>query len=111
MSRTRPMPPALIMGLANLSYGLYGGLTLLTVPQLLAARSVPQPLIASITAAAMIPTFCGFLLSPILDVRFNRRNYALSFGFLTAALAFVALVNGDNLGFLTVALVVKPSTQ
>lgn len=105
MSRTKPMPPALIMGLANLPYGLYGGLTLLTVPQLLAARAVPQPVIASITAAAMIPTFCGFLLSPILDVRFNRRNYALSFGFLTAALAFVALVNADNLGFLTIALV------
>jgi PAT family beta-lactamase induction signal transducer AmpG len=99
------MPPALIMGLGNMPYGLFGGLTLLTVPQLLAARSVPQPEIASVTAAAMIPTFSAFLLSPILDVRFSRRNYALSFGFLTAALTFVALVSANDLRFLTIALV------
>ena len=56
------------------------GAVLITVPQLLASMHVPQPLIASITAAAMIPTFCGFLLAPILDVRFSRRSYALVFG-------------------------------
>jgi len=104
MPRTRRLPPALIMGLTN-PYGLYGALTLMTVPQLLAERSVPQPLIASITAAAMIPTFCGFLLSPFLDVKFSRRSYALSFGVLTAILAFVALVNAHDLRLLTIALV------
>jgi PAT family beta-lactamase induction signal transducer AmpG len=104
MSRTRALPPALIMGLTN-PYGLYGALTLMTVPQVLAERSVPRSVIAAITAAAMIPTFCGFLLSPILDVRFSRRNYALSFGVLTAVLAFVALVNANDLRFLTIALI------
>jgi PAT family beta-lactamase induction signal transducer AmpG len=97
-------PPALLMGLANLPFGLYGGLALMTVPQLLAARSVPQPIIASITAAAMIPTFCGFLLSPILDVHFSRRTYALLFGILAAVMAFVALTRHD-LPSLTAALV------
>lgn len=105
MSRARPLPPAIIMGLCNMTLGLFGALALMTVPQLLAARSVPQPMIASVTAAAMIPTFCGFLLSPILDVRFSRRHYALAFGALSAAMAFIALINADNLGLLTMALV------
>lgn len=93
------------MGLANLPYGLYGGMALMTVPQLLAARAVPQPIIASITAAAMIPTFCTFLLCPILDVHFSRRTYALLFGVLAAAMAFVALTRSD-LTSLTLALIV-----
>lgn len=104
MVRKRAAPPAMIMGLANLPYGLFGGLSLMTVPQLLAARSVPQPIIASITAAAMIPTFSGFLLSPILDVHFSRRTYALLFGVLAAVMAFVALTRQD-LTSLSVSLV------
>ncbi|MES2119241.1 MAG: MFS transporter [Pseudomonadota bacterium] len=103
--RTRRTPPALAMGLANLPYGMFGGLALMTVPQLLAGRGVPQPIIASITAAAMIPTFCAFLLSPILDVRFSRRSYTFFFGALTAVMALVALTRTD-LASLTVALIV-----
>lgn len=79
------------MGIANLPFGLYGAVVLITVPQLLASRHVPQPVIASITAAAMIPTFCGFLLAPILDVRFSRRSYAVVFGFLTSLAAWMGL--------------------
>jgi PAT family beta-lactamase induction signal transducer AmpG len=93
------------MGLANLPFGLFGGMALMTVPQLLAARSVPEPIIASITGVAMIPTFCGFLLAPILDVHFSRRTYTLLFGVLAAAMAFVALTRSD-LTSLTVALIV-----
>src|SRR5204863_1124060 len=83
--------PVSYMGIANLPFGLYGAAVLITVPQVLAAEHVPQPLIASITAAAMIPTFCGFLLAPILDVGFSRRSYALFFGTLTALAAWVGL--------------------
>src|SRR4051794_2374221 len=85
--------PIAFMGIANLPFGLYGAVVLITVPQLLASRHVPQPLIASITAAAMIPTFCGFLLAPILDVRFSRRSYALVFGVLTSIAAWLALLS------------------
>ena len=83
--------PIAFMGVANLPFGLYGAAVLITVPQLLASQHVPQPLIASITAAAMIPTFCGFLLAPILDVRFSRRSYAIFFGVLTALTACLGL--------------------
>ncbi|MFL6722276.1 MAG: hypothetical protein ACJ8FT_10815 [Sphingomonas sp.] len=94
-----------IIGLANLPFGFYGAAVLITVPQLLAARGVPQPTIAAITATAMIPTFCGFLLAPILDVHFNRRSYAIFFGLLTAGLAMLALVSIGNLGRFTALLV------
>lgn len=97
MTRLMPRPSALIMGLTNIPYGAYGAVTLITVPQLLAARHVPEPTIAGITAAAMIPTFCGFLLAPILDVRFSRRSYALALGAVTAVVTFLALCRLDNL--------------
>ncbi len=93
------------MGLANLPFGSYGATVLITVPQLLASRGVPEPTIAAITASAMIPTFCGFLLAPILDVHFNRRSYAMFFGLLTGVLAVLALTNVDHLGRFTALLV------
>src|SRR3954471_23626840 len=103
MSRFRVHAPA-IMGLANLPFGFYGAAVLITVPQLLAARGIPQPTIAAITATAMIPTFCGFLLAPILDVHFNRRSYAIFFRLLNAALATLAFVRIGQLGRFTALL-------
>jgi MFS transporter, PAT family, beta-lactamase induction signal transducer AmpG len=104
----KPSPsgiPVAFMGIANLPFGLYGAAVLVTVPQLLASRHVPQPLIASVTATAMIPTFCGFLLAPILDVRFSRRSYALVFGVLTALAALLGLVSIATPARLAVCLV------
>ena len=63
------------MGLVNLPFSISGTVLLITVPQLLAARHVPEPMIASITAFALIPGFAAFVVSPILDVRFSRRTY------------------------------------
>lgn len=97
MPRAMPRLPALVMGLTNLPYGAYGAVTLITVPQLLAARHVPEPIIAAITASAMIPSVFGFLVAPVLDVRFDRRRYALAFGALAAVAAFLALNRLDNL--------------
>ena len=91
MNRFKLSVPIAFMGIANLPFGLYGAAVLITVPQLLEANHVPQPLIASITAAAMVPTFCGFFLAPILDVGFSRRSYALFFGTLAALAAWLGL--------------------
>lgn len=98
--------PAWSMGLTNLTFGAYGALVLITTPQLLAARAVPEPVIAGITAAAMIPTFAGFLIAPILDVRFSRRSYTIAFGLLSAVLAFVALESQSDLAVFGPLLVV-----
>lgn len=94
------------MGLANLTFGAYGALCLMTVPQLLAAQGVAQVTIASITALALMPTFCGFLIAPILDVRFSRRAYAVAFGSLAAGTAFVAMCNLGSIERLTPLLVI-----
>jgi PAT family beta-lactamase induction signal transducer AmpG len=62
-----------VTGLGSLPFGLYGGVMLATIPQLLAAQGVPQPEIASVTAIGLSPGFFYFFASPILDVRFSRK--------------------------------------
>jgi PAT family beta-lactamase induction signal transducer AmpG len=82
------------MGLTNLSYGLYGGVIAFAVPQLLGNRQVPEAAIAGLTAVAISPGFWAFLFSPVLDVRFSRRFYAVvlaSFASLTLVAAFLSL--------------------
>jgi PAT family beta-lactamase induction signal transducer AmpG len=98
------LPPVWLMGLGNLPFGIYGALLLITIPQLLAARGVPEPQIASVTAVGLIPSFGSFLLAPILDVRFSRRSYAIAFGLLASVIAFFALAQIGNLPALTVLL-------
>ncbi len=102
----RKLPPAWLLGLANLPTGLTGGVALLTIPQLLAARHVPEPVIAQLTTLALAPTFGIFLLGPLVDVRFSRRTYAV-IGTLLATLATgVAVLKFDSLGLLGAALFV-----
>jgi PAT family beta-lactamase induction signal transducer AmpG len=88
------------MGLSNLPFGLYGGVMLAAIPQLLAAQNVPQPEIASVTAIGLSPGFFYFFLSPILDVRFSRKTYAYVLGVVTALLLFAALMSTGNLALL-----------
>jgi len=90
----RPRVPVWLMGLTNLSYGLYGGVIAFAIPQLLGNRQVPEAAIAGLTAVAISPGFWAFLLSPVLDVRFSRRLYAASlasFASLTLVAAFLSL--------------------
>lgn len=86
--------PVWLMGLTNLSYGLYGGAIAFAVPQILGTRQVPEASIAGLTAVAISPGFWAFLFSPVLDVRFSRRFYAVAlmgFASLTLVGAFVSL--------------------
>jgi MFS transporter, PAT family, beta-lactamase induction signal transducer AmpG len=93
-----------IMGLANLPFGLYGGVMLAAIPQLLASKGVPEPDIASVTAIGLSPNFFYFFVSPTLDVRFSRKLYANVLGFMAALLLFMALMSTDNLSLLTALL-------
>jgi len=63
------------MGLANGVFGMYGGIMVISVPQLLSARHVPKSIIAAMTTVMLSPGFWAFLVSPVLDVRFSRRWY------------------------------------
>jgi len=92
------------MGLCNFPLGAYYAVMLLTLPQLLTANSVPQQQIAYTTAVGLVPSFCSFLLSPLIDWRFRRRTYAIVFAGMAALMAFSALTFIRELGLLTVFL-------
>lgn len=98
--------PVWLMGLTNLSYGLYGGMIAFAIPQLLEARHVPESAIASLTAVAVSPGFWAFLLSPMLDVRFSRRWYAMALACVGAASVAVGFLNLDRIGLLEITLTI-----
>lgn len=89
------------MGLCNLPIGLGGAVFLVTVPQLLSAKGVPETSIAWITATALISSFTSFLLAPVLDWRLSRRTYAIITAVLSGVMTFAALVEIDDLVLLT----------
>jgi PAT family beta-lactamase induction signal transducer AmpG len=93
---TSRLPPIPLMGTVYLVYSQGGAMLLITVPQLLAARHMPEPTIASLTALGLLGGTLAFLLSPMLDVRFSRRNYAVAMAGLAALLYVAALTQLDN---------------
>jgi PAT family beta-lactamase induction signal transducer AmpG len=93
------------MGLTNALFGMYGGVLVISVPQLLNARNVPEATIAAMTAAMISPGFWTFLASPILDVRFSRRWYSVTTALIAAVLLAVALVNLEHLLLVEILLV------
>src|SRR5579875_2130277 len=99
------LPPVWILGMANLPLGVCGGLALLTIPQLLAARHVPEPTIAGITSLGLLAATCAFLLGPLLDVWFSRKVYAVAATLIAAASSVVAFLNIGDLGVLSLAVV------
>jgi PAT family beta-lactamase induction signal transducer AmpG len=90
------LPPIPLLGMVYLVFAQGGAVMLITVPQLLAARHVPEPTIAGLSALGLLGGTLAFLLSPVLDVRFSRRNYALCLACLAALLYGVALTHLDN---------------
>ena len=97
--------PVWLMGLTNALFGMYGGVLVISVPQLLNARHVPEATIAAMTAAMISPGFWTFLASPMLDVRFSRRWYSVVTALIAAVLLSLALLNLDRLLLVEVLLV------
>jgi MFS transporter, PAT family, beta-lactamase induction signal transducer AmpG len=92
------------MGLTNLTYGLYGGVVAFAIPQVLGNRDVAESTIAGITAVGFSPGFWAFLFSPMLDVRFSRRWYAVVLACFAAATLVVAFLSLNHLVLLEVVL-------
>lgn len=92
------------MGLTNLSYGLYGGAIAFAIPQLLGDHHVPELAIATLSAVTFSPSFWAFLFSPMLDVRFSRRSYAVALAVFAALTLIVAFFNLNHLALLEVVL-------
>ena len=85
--------PVWLLGLTNLPLGVTGAVGLLIAPEVLAARHVPEPTIANVTALGLAGTFTFFLVSPVLDVHFSRRTYAIAMSIAAAILTFVAVMS------------------
>lgn len=105
MSEPRRIPPIWLMGLTNSVFGLMGGFAVVTLPEMLAAQGIPGGHIAVIVAVIMSPAFWAFVLSPMLDVRFSRRTYAIVFGTLTAAAAGFTVFDHRQPGLVEVVMV------
>jgi MFS transporter, PAT family, beta-lactamase induction signal transducer AmpG len=101
----RSAAPLWLMGLSNAVFGMYGGIIVISVPQLLSARHVPEATLAAMTAVMVSPGFWAFLASPVLDVRFSRRWYSMLTAALAAALLVLALLNLDHLAWVEALLV------
>ena len=84
---------------------MYGGIILISVPQLLSIRHVPETTIAAMTAVMVSPGFWAFLVSPMLDVRFSRRWYSVASAVMAAALLVIALLNLNHLALVEGLLV------
>lgn len=97
--------PVWLMGMTNSLFGMYGGILVIAVPQLLSARHVAEATIAGMTAAAISPGFWTFLASPILDVRFSRRWYSVVTAFLAAGLLTAVLTHLEHLVLVEIFLV------
>ena len=105
MSAPTRRAPVWLLGLTNTLFGMYGGILVIAVPQLLSARHVPEATIAAMTAAAISPGFWTFLVSPVLDVRFSRRWYSIVTALVSALLLALALTNLQHLALVEVFLV------
>jgi PAT family beta-lactamase induction signal transducer AmpG len=97
--------PVWALGLTNALFGMYGGILVISIPQLLSARHVPEATISAITAATISPGFWTFIVSPVLDVRFSRRWYSMVTALLAAGLLALALLNLERLALVEALLV------
>ncbi|HEX7369629.1 MAG TPA: hypothetical protein VF284_05020 [Rhodanobacteraceae bacterium] len=98
--QSRARAPIWLMGMTMLPFGLFTGLTIIGLPQLLAEQHVAESRIAALTALVISPIFWAFLPCPILDVRFSRRSYAVVLAITTAALTTAALLSVHHVGVL-----------
>ena len=99
-------PPAWALGLATACNGAFSGVLVVTVPQLLAARGVPELQIASISGLSFLPGVFNFLVAPILDVGLSRRIYAIGLALGLAALTALSLNLLSNLPLLAATMFV-----
>ncbi len=89
----RKTPPVWILALPWLSFGMVSGFVLVTLPNLLGAQGIPGARVALAVAVIGSPMFWNFIFAPLLDVRFNRRTYALVFGIISVAATAYTLLH------------------
>ena len=94
MAQSADAPPKLVwlMGLTNSTYGFAYAVVLVTIPQLLASRGVAEPVIANLTALALVVSLAAFAVAPVLDTLVTRRTWSIGLALAAAGLTFLLLV-------------------
>jgi len=87
----------LAMGFAMCPLGFVFGFINTAIPILLAAQNVSVHVIANVSVIAFLPTSLGFLLCPILDVRFTRRFYIIACALLSGLTLAAAVMEYRHL--------------
>jgi PAT family beta-lactamase induction signal transducer AmpG len=78
------MPPAWVIGMTNLPFGLVAGFCVTALPFLLTKIGVSVDQVATISATVMSPSFWAFLVTPLVDVGLTRRTWAVLTALLSA---------------------------
>lgn len=91
------IPPAWVIGLTALPFGIVAGFSVTSLPFLLTKLGISVDRVAGISAIVMSPTFWAFLVTPLVDVGLSRRAWS----YLTAAVSAVSV--GTALWVLTPA--------
>ena len=96
-NQLRRYAPLWLMGMSNMTLGLFGGFLFVPLPQMLAAQGVPEGYITAIVATCLSPGFWGFALGPLLDVRFSRRWYATLFAILAGIIMAASILSQHHM--------------
>lgn len=101
----RKLPPIWLMGLTNCTWGLMGGFAIITLPQLLAAQGVPGGALLAFTSTLLWPSTIVAFVSPILDVHFSRRTYAIATAVLTAVAVVFSVTHNSHFRLIEIVMV------
>jgi PAT family beta-lactamase induction signal transducer AmpG len=93
------------MGMTNAPFGMYGGILVISVPELLNARHVAEATISAMTAVTISPGIWSIVASPMLDVRFSRRWYSTVTVVIAAVLLSLGLYCLDDVFLAEILLV------
>ena len=102
------LPPAWVIGMVALPFGLVAGFMITALPFLLTNSGVSLDRIAGVSAVVMSPTFWAFLVTPLVDVGLTRRTWALLTAPVSACAVATALwtLSPAHLGSFTGLLLV-----
>jgi PAT family beta-lactamase induction signal transducer AmpG len=100
------IPPAWLIGLTFLPFGIVLGLSATALPFLLTKAGVSVDRVASISALVLSPSFWGVLLAPIVDTGMTRRTHAFVLAAISVCCIGVGLwfLSPVHLGFLAAAV-------
>jgi len=107
LDRAKKLPPIFLLGLTNSTYGMCGSFACVVLPEMLAAQGVSGGRIGAIVAWILLALVWSFFLSPMLDVRFSRRSYALACAVVASGGVALTVMHHGNPLFAEAVMVVS----